>query len=169
MTPHPSLGSSIEGFYGLSNVVRLYVRSLRHRYGSSYLYKKREDVHEDVEFGKSDPKDFKKSRRKKKKKKKGKLPDDMLEMLHSGGFQVDDVTLMFLAGAAACAASRARELAGGDVVWCCGCLRIKSEINYSCTCDENEVYRIVNKDILKECEYGKIRKAKREAWRARSS
>jgi hypothetical protein len=71
-------------------------------------------------------------------------------MLDSGAIHFSDEEMAARASAAARAASEARALAGGEVIWCCAALRIVENIDYECQCDENEVYRIVNASIAED-------------------
>ena len=103
---------------------------------------------DDVKVG-DDPKviakRFRASKRAKKKKTGPYVADELiLGSLQANKRQASEHELAELAKQANLALARARKLAGEPVVYCCGKLRIESEIDYECGCRNSRRHKLIH-------------------------
>ena len=133
----------------LTELVRQYARALINYYKiPPYEYQKSPSkLNKRAEFGKTTKSDVKKARRKKKNGKSvapTRVTSSVVKNIQAGGKTFSDKEMAQLAQQARQAIQQACKLAGEPVVYCCGLLRIKSRINYECTCEQSKRHTIIN-------------------------
>ena len=123
----------------LVETVMLYASGLINHYGiTPFEYPKKTDVKE-VSFGIEVPK------KKRKKKRKAYVADPKLVVsLHAGARQCGKTELARLAANSRAAMQEADELAGQQVVYCCGKLRLEFIMDGRCTCNDSLRHNIIN-------------------------